>query len=437
MAMAMPVIFTGHLMLSSRNNYTRAMMISVTAPGKMDEKKVERATVRVVTVESKDLSAKATQKRLFMKPTQPSATVVDKKPVGKPALGGKPTSAKSKQTPAKKKPMPAKEILTPKELERMKILKGEKFQKDIADYLLQHQSRCLRDWANRSLLVGMKPLCPCLPNTLLSWRNISKDWVLLNQTAAENPDVQAGGHWEPKQCTARYRVAIIIPFRNRDYHLSVLLHYLHPMLRGQMLNYTIIVVEQNHPEVFNKASLMNIAFKYASEQLDPDCVIFHDVDIIPEDGRHFYTCRDLPLHLGAYHSRHKYRLIYGGIFGAVTSFKPATFRHINGYSNRFFGWGGEDDEMSNRLHEHRLRIQRNPRAVAGYTALVHTRDKGNEQRHRSYMIFKAFKDRDTRHDGLNSLRFVFEKRRLFKLYTWLLVNVMNDETKIGFDLSRS
>ena len=63
-------------------------------------------------------------------------------------------------------------------------------------------------------------------------------------TEEDNPDVQNGGHWHPTNCTARQRVAIIIPFRNRSHHLSTLLYRLHPILQRQQLDYTIHVVEQ-------------------------------------------------------------------------------------------------------------------------------------------------------------------------------------------------
>jgi len=42
------------------------------------------------------------------------------------------------------------------------------------------------------------------------------------------------------------------------------------------------------------------------------------------------------------------RLPYEGIFGGVTAFKRQHFEFVNGFSNQFYGWGGEDDDMYNR-----------------------------------------------------------------------------------------
>ena len=78
----------------------------------------------------------------------------------------------------------------------------------------------------------------------LGYRGVSFDAAPLNETEAANPEVRDGGHWQPSNCIARTRVAVIIPFRNRSHHLEILLKHLHPILKSQMINYTIVVVEQ-------------------------------------------------------------------------------------------------------------------------------------------------------------------------------------------------
>lgn len=68
--------------------------------------------------------------------------------------------------------------------------------------------------------------------------------VSLEQVKRDNPNVQPGGRFRPKDCMALQKVAIIIPFRKRDEHLKYWLHYLHPILQRQQLDYGVYVINQ-------------------------------------------------------------------------------------------------------------------------------------------------------------------------------------------------
>lgn len=39
------------------------------------------------------------------------------------------------------------------------------------------------------------------------------------------------------------------------------------------------------------------------------------------------------------------RLRYKGYFGGVTALTKDQFRQVNGFSNTYWGWGGEDDDL--------------------------------------------------------------------------------------------
>lgn len=109
--------------------------------------------------------------------------------------------------------------------------------------------------------------------------------------------LQPGGWYKPKQCNAKNRVAIVIPYRDRPNHLPVFLKNIHPFLQKQQIEYGIFIVEQIADGQFNRAALMNVGFVEALKLNEWDCFIFHDIDLIPMDDRNLYTCPDQPRHM--------------------------------------------------------------------------------------------------------------------------------------------
>ena len=53
-----------------------------------------------------------------------------------------------------------------------------------------------------------------------------------------------GGRYTPDTCLTTNKVAIIVPYRNRESHLKTFLQNIHPFLRRQLLDYGIYIVEQ-------------------------------------------------------------------------------------------------------------------------------------------------------------------------------------------------
>lgn len=106
-----------------------------------------------------------------------------------------------------------------------------------------------------------------------------------------------GGWYKPKECNARDRVAVIIPYRDRTQHLPIFLANIHPFLMKQQIEYGIFLIEQIAEGLFNRAALMNIGYMEALKLNDWDCFIFHDIDLLPMDDRNLYTCPDQPRHM--------------------------------------------------------------------------------------------------------------------------------------------
>merc|ERR1719479_427048 len=147
---------------------------------------------------------------------------------------------------------------------------------------------------------------------------------------------------------------------------------MHSFLPRQQIDYTIFIVEQQGKGALNKAMLMNIGAAEALKSYHYQCFIFHDVDLLPEDDRNLYTCPwSQPRHMSVAINIFDYKLPYDDLFGGATAMTVDQFKTVNGYSNKFWGWGGEDDDMTNRLKQKNLNVSRYPENIARYWMLKH------------------------------------------------------------------
>ncbi|XP_068783454.1 beta-1,4-galactosyltransferase 1 isoform X2 [Struthio camelus] len=246
--------------------------------------------------------------------------------------------------------------------------------------------------------------------------------VNLEEVARTNPEVKTGGHFAPKDCTALQKVAIIIPFRNREEHLKYWLYYLHPILQRQQLDYGVYVINQDGEEEFNRAKLLNIGFAEALKEYDYDCFVFSDVDLIPMDDRNTYKCYSQPRHLSVSMDKFGFRLPYNQYFGGVSALSKEQFTKINGFPNNYWGWGGEDDDIYNRLVFKGMGISR-PDAVIGKCRMIrHSRDRKNEPNPERFDRIAHTRETMSS-DGLNTLSYKVVKNDKYPLYTKITVDV--------------
>ena len=231
--------------------------------------------------------------------------------------------------------------------------------------------------------------------------------------------LELGGHYKPNECEARHRVAIIVPYRGREEHLRTFLLHMHFYLPRQQLDYAIFIVEQHGSEPFNRAMLMNVGATEALKSYDYLCFIFHDVDLLPEDDRNLYSCPAQPRHMSVAINIFLYRLPYENIFGGVSAMTVDQFRRVNGFSNKFWGWGGEDDDISYRLRQNNFYISRYPANIARYHMLKHSKEKANPDRYKYLHSGPKRMDKD----GYNSLKYKLVSIEFKHLYTWILVDL--------------
>ena len=118
---------------------------------------------------------------------------------------------------------------------------------------------------------------------------------------------------------------------------------------------------------------MNAGFTEMLKIYDFNCVVFHDVDMIPEDDRNFYLCGKAPIHLSPKIDKYDYIYPYGTQFGGVTMISKKMYQFVNGYTNLFWGWGKEDTDMQYRISSKNITINLPTNIEFGkYTMLRHT-----------------------------------------------------------------
>ena len=136
-------------------------------------------------------------------------------------------------------------------------------------------------------------------------------------------------------------LGVVIPYRDRKKHLEYSLPRLEKYFKSKNLEYKIVIVEQCDKKPFNRGRLLNIGYDFLKNDCDYFC--FHDIDMIPMDAD--YSFVPYPCHLATELSSCDYDIPYDTYFGGVTLFPKEDFELINGYSNQYWGWGFEDDDL--------------------------------------------------------------------------------------------
>ncbi|XP_054453593.1 beta-1,4-galactosyltransferase 1 [Anoplopoma fimbria] len=246
--------------------------------------------------------------------------------------------------------------------------------------------------------------------------------VTLDQIHKENPNLQLGGRFRPRDCVSLMKVAIIIPFRKRDEHLKFWLYYLHPILQRQQLDYGVYVINQDGDQVFNRAKLLNVGYLEALKDYDYECFVFSDVDLIPMDDHNTYKCFSQPRHLSVSMDKFGFRLPYNQYFGGVSSMSKEHYLKINGFPNNYWGWGGEDDDIFNRLSSRGMSISRPSGDVGKCRMIRHERDQKNDPNPQRFDRIAHTRETMSK-DGINSLSYRVVKKENLDLFTKITVDV--------------
>jgi hypothetical protein len=271
-------------------------------------------------------------------------------------------------------------------------------------------SATLRTWdalARGESLEAGPPVCPLPPEISLS---MPKSGELLGGWLSRT-------HVSPPRLPEQPRLAILVPYRDRASHLAQLATYMTNYLKH--IEYDLYVIEQDNDKPFNRAKLLNIGF----DQVAPayDYVAFHDVDLFPVISDYRYT--PTPTHLAA-RVGPGYKLFYDSCIGGVMLMTPEVFRKINGFSNEYWGWGGEDDDLYVRLAHVNAQIHRRDGL---YDTLPHQSNAYVQaeiyQNNLDRLKQTVEKTIDPKTDGLSSLTYTIRSAHRSATYTRLAVDI--------------
>ncbi|KAI5646237.1 beta-1,4-galactosyltransferase 2 [Phthorimaea operculella] len=246
--------------------------------------------------------------------------------------------------------------------------------------------------------------------------------ALVYEDLDENHTIKEGGEYAPETCRPKYSTAVIVPYRNKASLLRELIVYLHIFLRQQQIHYRIYIVEQVDSKPFNRAKLINIGAKAAMKAGYP-CLILHDVDLLPLRPANLYACAVMPRHMASNVHKFSFLFPFKSLFGGVVGLTAKQFKSVNGMSNEFSGYPGEDDDFYIRLVSNHLNVVRFDAFISKYHVVQHTTpEKTGYDEERSRRRLKLAEQR-MNSDGLNSLVYSEFATVLHPLFTHIMVDV--------------
>lgn len=141
-----------------------------------------------------------------------------------------------------------------------------------------------------------------------------------------------------------HKLGICIPYRNRKEHIEKLIPHLSEHLNKKGIEHSFYVGHQIDDKLFNRGAMKNIAAHMAFAD-GCDYVALHDVDMLPQEEADYSYPKKTPIHIATKLSKYNYGLGYDQYFGGVVLFTKEQLYKTNGYSNDYWDWGQEDDDL--------------------------------------------------------------------------------------------
>ena len=150
---------------------------------------------------------------------------------------------------------------------------------------------------------------------------------------------------------------------------------------------------------------------------DPACdyVAMHDVDLLPQNPALTYKFpQSAAYHVSSYELHPKYD--YPTFIGGILLISRANYKKVNGMSNKYWGWGLEDDEFYVRMRRANIMVERPTGIRTGRKTFRHvhsTRERGRGRDQRKCYNQRNLTRRLDRETGLsNTMYRVLHRRSL-------------------------
>lgn len=142
----------------------------------------------------------------------------------------------------------------------------------------------------------------------------------------------------------KHKLGVCVPYRNRETHLNIFIPYITNYLKNRDIDFQIYIAHQTDDKLFNRGAMKNIAAEWAFKD-GCDYIVWHDIDMLPEEGCDYSYPEEHPTHIATKISQMDYKLKYYEYFGGAVLFTKEQVERTNGYSNDYWDWGMEDDDL--------------------------------------------------------------------------------------------
>ena len=151
------------------------------------------------------------------------------------------------------------------------------------------------------------------------------------------------------------KLGVCVPYRNREEHLHTFVPRVGKYLKNQGIDFQMYFCHQDDDKLFNRGATKNIAAEWALKE-GCDYIVWHDIDMIPVEGggADYSFPEEGPRHIATQISQMDWQLKYHEYFGGAVLFSKKDLEATNGYSNDYWDWGMEDDDLFWRCHKEGL-----------------------------------------------------------------------------------